>query len=153
MKIRCLDTVDSRFDDELSALLGDDSSADRAIAESVRAIVDDVRQRGDPALIEYTVKFDRRPVAGPSDLALSDERLRNALVEPRLRDALETAADRIRRYHERQQQASWSYREDDGTVLGQRVTAMDRAGVYVPGGKAAYPSSVLMNVIPAKVAG
>ncbi|MGH8532958.1 MAG: histidinol dehydrogenase [Gammaproteobacteria bacterium] len=155
MKIRRLDTADPRFDDELSALLGHDSSADRDIVESVRAIVDDVRRHGDAALIEYTVKFDRLPVAGPSDLALSEGRLRNALVscEPSVRDALETAADRIRRYHERQQQASWSYREDDGTVLGQRWTAMDRVGVYVPGGKAAYPSSVLMNVIPAKVAG
>ena len=155
MKIRRLDTADPQFDDELGALLGHDRSADREITEGVRAIVDDVRRRGDVALIEYTVKFDRRPVAGPSDLALSDGRLRNALAscEPRVRDALETAADRIRRYHERQQQVSWSYREDDGTVLGQRLTAMDRAGVYVPGGKAAYPSSVLMNVIPAKVAG
>ena len=155
MKIRRLDTADPQFDDELSALLGHDRSADREIVESVRAIVDDVRRRGDAALIEYTVKFDRRPVASPSDLALSDGRLRNALAscEPRVRDALETAADRIRRYHERQRQASWSYREDDGTVLGQRLTAMDRVGVYVPGGKAAYPSSVLMNVIPAKVAG
>jgi histidinol dehydrogenase len=105
--------------------------------------------------LEYTRRFDRREVVGARDLELSSDRLQAALADltPELREALEQAADRIRRYHEHQKQDSWTYTEPDGTLLGQQITPLDRVGVYVPGGKAAYPSSVLMNVVPAKVAG
>ena len=118
-------------------------------------IVDDVRARGDAALVDLTARFDRWTPASAQALEVPLETARSALAElPRAeRDALEAAAERIRRYHERQLQPSWRIDEDDGTMLGQRITALDRAGLYVPGGKAAYPSSVLMNAIPAQVAG
>jgi histidinol dehydrogenase len=155
VRIKRLDSSAPGFWSELQGLLAWESVADASVTDRVQAIVADVRARGDAALLEHTNRFDRRQVARASDLELGQERLESALraLDPALRRALELAADRIRRYHERQRLESWSYTEPDGTLLGQRVTPLDRVGLYVPGGKAAYPSSVLMNAIPARVAG
>ena len=146
---------DDDFDQRLDRLLAWEEVSDRAVGEAVAAIIAAVRQRGDEALVEYTRRFDRREVAGIPDLVVGRADLIRALngIDRREREALEAAADRIRRYHEHQKQASWQYTEEDGTLLGQKITPLDRVGVYVPGGKASYPSSVLMNVIPARVAG
>jgi histidinol dehydrogenase len=121
----------------------------------VLEIIKAVRERGDAALVELTQRFDGLQVASMADLILPRARLELALerITSEQREALEIAAERVRSYHERQKQDSWTYTEADGTVLGQKVTPLDRAGLYVPGGKASYPSSVLMNAIPAKVAG
>ena len=153
--LRRLDSREPGFRDELDALLAWESVADDAVQATVREVVDDVRRRGDDALLEYTARFDRFEVADAADLEVPPERLRAALdaIDPGLRDDLEAAAGRLRAYAERQKTDSWSYTEADGTLLGQQVTPLDRVGLYVPGGKAAYPSSVLMNAIPAKVAG
>ena len=150
-----LSTSDADFRQRLDALLAWDSVSDEAVFTTVRDILADVRRRGDEAVMEYTRRFDRRELAQAADLEISLSRLQQALaaIPAEQREALELAAARIRRYAERQKMASWQYTEDDGTVLGQQVTPLDRAGLYVPGGKAAYPSSVLMNAIPAKVAG
>ncbi len=123
--------------------------------ERVLEIIKAVRERGDAAVVELTQRFDALEVASMADLILPRARLEQALerITPAQREALEIAAERVRSYHERQKQDSWTYTEADGTVLGQKVTPLDRAGLYVPGGKASYPSSVLMNAIPAKVAG
>ncbi len=155
MKMRKLDNSDPNFLEQLEELLARDDEENAETVQIVKTIVDDVRRRGDAALIGHTNRFDRRHVGGAADLVIPNDRLAEALdrLPQVLRDALQTAADRIRRYHEHQQQASWSYTDDDGTLLGQKIVPLDRIGVYVPGGKAAYPSSVLMNVIPAKVAG
>ena len=152
--IRTIDSRGEGFDAELARLLETSPDADAELNRSVAAILADVRARGDDALVEYTNRFDRRNITG-ADLEIPEARLSAAAgtIEPALRDALEEAARRIRRYHERQRLESWSYEEGDGVELGQRVTPLDRVGVYVPGGRAAYPSSVLMNVIPAQVAG
>ena len=151
--IRRLDTSLPSFDAELTALLAWDDDTHPEVLDTVRAIVNDVRQRGDSALIEYTNRFDRRDVAAANELELTDFAARGQGIAPDLDAALRTAAARVRAYHERQKAESWEYREADGTVLGQQLRALDRVGIYVPGGKAAYPSSVLMNAIPAKVAG
>ena len=132
--------------------------ADAAIEQRVAAILADVRARGDAAVIEYTQRFDGLQVDGMAGLELRQDELRAAFDSlPEVqREALQAAAARVRRYHEAQKRASgesWSYRDEDGTLLGQKVTPLDRVGIYVPGGKAAYPSSVLMNAIPAHVAG
>jgi len=155
MQIRRLDTASSAFEQAFRDLLSYDAETDSRVMETVRGIISDIRRRGDEALLEYTRRFDRREVVSTRDLELSSDRLQAAWADlaPELREALEQAADRIRRYHEHQKQDSWTYTEPDGTLLGQQVTPLDRVGVYVPGGKAAYPSSVLMNVVPAKVAG
>lgn len=139
----------------LDQLLQFDDATDASIETTVASILADVKKRGDAAVLEYTNKFDRMSVGSMAALSLPQERLDEALagLDAERRAALEAAAERVRRYHERQVQASWTYTEDDGTVLGQQVTPLDRVGLYVPGGKAAYPSSVLMNAIPAKVAG
>ena len=123
--------------------------------EVVDQVLAEVRQRGDAAVVEYTNRFDRLDVASMAELEMGQERLQQALdgLSDEQRGALETAAERVRSYHEHQLQQSWQYSEADGTMLGQQVTPMDRVGIYVPGGKASYPSSVLMNAIPAKVAG
>ena len=128
---------------------------DPAVTGTVAAILADVRSRGDTALLEYTRRFDRREVGSAAELELEPRRLAEALagLDPAIRGALEESARRVERYHQHQRQESWSYREPDGTLLGQQVTPLDRVGLYVPGGKAAYPSSVLMNAIPARVAG
>ncbi|PSF05952.1 histidinol dehydrogenase [Marinobacter fuscus] len=150
-----LSTSQSDFDSALASLLAWDDSVDHQVNESVRHILHEVKTRGDAAVLEFTGKFDRLSVASMAELELSEVRLQEALarIPEDQRVALEQAAARVRDYHERQNQASWRYEDEDGTVLGQKVTPLDRAGLYVPGGKAAYPSSVLMNAIPAKVAG
>jgi len=150
-----LKTSDADFLSRLDQLLAWEQSTDSEVVTTVSAILEDVRQRGDAALLEYTAKFDRVEVASAAELELTSDELGAALdaIDDSHRQALEVAADRVRAYAEHQKMESWSYTEADGTVLGQKVTPMDRAGLYVPGGKAAYPSSVLMNAIPAKVAG
>ena len=150
-----LDANQSDFDERLSALLAWESVSDHRVHNAVTDIIHNVRTRGDAAVVEYTCKFDRLDVASAEALVVSRERLEQALEAiptPQLK-ALEMAAHRIRVYHQHQKQDSWQYTEEDGTVLGQKITPLDRVGIYVPGGKASYPSSVLMNAIPAKVAG
>lgn len=153
--VRRLNAQDADFNTQLDQLLSWESVSDASVNERVLDIIANVRTRGDAALVDYTRQFDGLDVAQMSDLILNRERLELALtrITAKQRSALETAARRVREYHERQVQDSWRYTEADGTVLGQQVTALDRAGLYVPGGKASYPSSVLMNAIPAKVAG
>lgn len=155
LSITRLATTDADFEKKLDALLAWESVSDKSVNKIVDDILLDVKTRGDAALVEYTNRFDKTSVSGMSELVISQERLEQALngLPDEQRDALEKAAERIRRYHDKQRGESWSYTEDDGTMLGQKVTPLDRVGLYVPGGKAAYPSSVLMNAIPAKVAG
>jgi len=150
-----LDSAQPDFQARLTRLLQFDDAADAAIEQTVAAILHEVKARGDAAVLEYTERFDRLPAASLASLELRPAQLQAALaaLPADTRQALEAAAERVRRYHEKQVQGSWSYTEDDGTVLGQQVTPLDRVGLYVPGGKAAYPSSVLMNAIPARVAG
>ncbi len=150
-----LKTTDADFRSRLAELLAWEQSTDSEVVTTVTGILADVRKRGDAALLEYTAKFDRVEVDSAAALELGSGDLQAALaaIDPEQRKALELAADRIRAYAEHQKMESWSYTEADGTVLGQKVTPMDRVGLYVPGGKAAYPSSVLMNAVPAKVAG
>jgi len=151
--IKRLDTAHDDFDTRLAALTRWASVRDHAVEVSVREIIDAVRTSGDEAVIELTNRFDKRSVTTMAELMIDDFSSRRKMIDSALDRALETAADRIRSFHEHQLQRSWDYEEADGTVLGQLVTPLDRVGVYVPGGKAAYPSSVLMNVIPAKIAG
>jgi histidinol dehydrogenase len=155
IEITQLKTRDADFLSRLDELLAWEQSTDSQVVTTVTGILEDVRTRGDAALLEYTRKFDRLDVVSAAELELTADELQDALkaIDKSHREALETAAARVRAYAEHQKMESWSYTEDDGTVLGQKVTPMDRAGLYVPGGKAAYPSSVLMNAIPAKVAG
>lgn len=143
------------FTQKLQALLHVDAAEDEAIETAVAQILHDVRVRGDEALLDYTNRFDRVAVASVEQLEIDASIRREALASlpAGQRQALEDAAQRVRSYHERQKQDSWTFTEPDGTVLGQQITPLDRVGLYVPGGKAAYPSSVLMNAIPAKVAG
>jgi histidinol dehydrogenase len=150
-----LSTRESGFKAKLAKLLAFESNQDERIESTVEAILRDVRTRGDEAVLEYTNRFDQLEAASLGALEISRNDLDRALVGlPAVRrGALEQAAARIRNYHERQTLVSWQYTESDGTTLGQKVTALDRVGVYVPGGKAAYPSTVLMNTLPAKVAG
>lgn len=153
--INRLDTRSDDFRTRLRALLAFEASEDASIERAVADILLDVRTRGDGAVLEYTRRFDRVQAASIHELDISRADWVAALdALPReQRAALEAAADRIRAYHERQRTETWTYTEADGTVLGQKVTPLDRVGLYVPGGKAAYPSSLLMNAIPAKVAG
>jgi histidinol dehydrogenase len=155
MKLRRLSTRAAGFDAELAALTRYDAAQDPGVQAAVRAIIADVRARGDAAVLEYTERFDKVSARSVSELEVKSETLRSASTSvPKERiEALRAAHDRIRSFHERQLQQSWEYTEADGTRLGQRVTPLERAGLYVPGGKAAYPSSVLMNAVPAKVAG
>jgi histidinol dehydrogenase len=150
-----LDSSQPDFLTRLDRLLQFDDATDASIEATVAAILADVKNRGDDAVLDYTNKFDRMSAASMAEIELPRARLEKALLAlpDDRRQALEQAAERVRRYHEKQLQASWTYTEADGTVLGQQVTSLDRVGLYVPGGKAAYPSSVLMNAIPAKVAG
>jgi len=150
-----LDTRDADFWTRLDALLAWESVSDAGVNETVSRIIADVRARGDAALIEYTGRFDGWTPDGAAALQLPAARLAQAwaCIDAAQRDALARAAERIRAYAERQKMDGWTYTEADGTLLGQQVTPLDRVGLYVPGGKAAYPSSVLMNAIPAKVAG
>jgi len=155
VEIRRLSTEEADFWQRLDRLLAWEGVSDESVNEAVREILRQVRERGDAAVVEYTNRFDRVEADSMRSLEIPPERLTGALqrIPAEQREALETAAERIRAYHRRQLQESWSYREPDGTLLGQQVTALERVGLYVPGGKAAYPSSVLMNALPAKVAG
>ncbi|SMF34823.1 histidinol dehydrogenase [Pseudogulbenkiania subflava] len=150
-----LSSSQADFAERLKALLAFETAQDPAVDAAVAAICDDVKARGDAALVEYTNRFDRTDAASMAGLTLSRDELEAAYkrLSSEVREALEAAAGRVRRYHEKQLMQSWSYEDEDGTLLGQQVTALDRVGIYVPGGKAAYPSSVLMNALPAKVAG
>lgn len=159
MQICKLDTTNPDFAQQLNAVLAFDASIDDAIERTVVQLLADVKTRGDAAVLEASNKFDRLHATSIAELELPQAEMQAALdqLQPERRAALQQAADRVRVYHERQKQecgsAGFSYTEADGTVLGQKVTPLDRVGIYVPGGKAAYPSSVLMNAIPAKVAG
>jgi len=154
-EIARLSTTQADFGERLAKLTAFDSALDEEVERAVAAILADVRARGDAAVLEYTERFDRVKAARVAELELPRRALEKARgqLERGQREALEQAAGRIRAFHERQLAASWQFTEPDGTMLGQRITAIDRAGLYVPGGKAAYPSSVLMNALPAKVAG
>ena len=155
MKIKRLNTQDAGFDAELKALLAFETAQDDNIDQVVANILNDVKARGDAAVLEYTNRFDKTNAASLPALEIPQAELHAALngLPAAQREALQAAAERVRSYHEKQVMQSWQYTEADGTLLGQQVTALDRVGLYVPGGKAAYPSSVLMNAIPAKVAG
>ncbi len=150
-----LDSSDPEFDSKLTALLKVDADHDEAIEAACARILKDVRTQGDAALLRYTHQFDKVDLPSVAALEIPRSEWLSALagLPSAQREALETAAQRVRSYHMHQRQESWSYVEADGTRLGQQITPLDRVGVYVPGGKAAYPSSVLMNAIPAKVAG
>ena len=153
-----LSTRDPSFEADFKARLHWSAEADAAIEERVAAILADVQQRGDAAVLDYTQRFDGLTAASVQALELTQAELKAAFegLPAAQRTALQAAAARVRNYHEAQKKASgesWSYRDEDGTLLGQKVTPLDRVGIYVPGGKAAYPSSVLMNAIPAQVAG
>ncbi|PXW89062.1 histidinol dehydrogenase [Nitrosomonas sp. Nm84] len=153
--IKRFNSVDSDFNANLDKLLAFENAQDDAIDSTVAKILADIRTRKDAALIEYTNRFDKLSAASAKDLELTQDHLQRslaALPSPQ-RIALEQAAERVRSYHEKQQLSSWQYTDSDDTLLGQKVTPLDRVGLYVPGGKASYPSSVLMNAIPAKVAG
>jgi histidinol dehydrogenase len=150
MNLRRLSTRDAGFDGALEALTRFDAAQDPAVHDAVRAILADVRARGDAAVLEYTERFDKIRVASISFL---EKNLSRTSVPGALGQALRLAHQRIKAFHERQLHSSWQYTEADGTRLGQRITPLERVGLYVPGGKAAYPSSVLMNAVPAKVAG
>jgi histidinol dehydrogenase len=158
VQIRQLDTAASDFEAEFAKLRHWSAETDLAIEDRVAAILADVQQRGDAAVLEYTARFDGLEAASVGALELTRAELKTAFdaITPAQRHALESAARRVRSYHERQLRAcgqSWQYRDEDGTLLGQKVTPLDRVGIYVPGGKAAYPSSVLMSALPAHVAG
>jgi histidinol dehydrogenase len=155
MNIRQLSSRAAGFNDELTRLLAFEETADEKLEATVAGILADVRKRGDAAVLEYTRKFDRLTLADAAGMELSRDELRVAFdgLPAEQRSALEQAAQRVSDYHHKQVQSSWSYTDADGTLLGQQVTPLDRVGLYVPGGKAAYPSSVLMNALPAKVAG
>jgi len=155
MKIRQFSSRATDFDAELTKLLAFEEAADEMLEATVANILADVRKRGDVAVLEYTSKFDRLSLDSAAEMELSRAELRAAFdgMPIEQRNALEQAAQRVTDYHQKQVQTSWSYTDEDGTLLGQQVTPLDRVGLYVPGGKAAYPSSVLMNALPAKVAG
>jgi len=154
-EIARLSTAQADFGERLARLTAFDSTLDEEVERTVAAILADVRARGDAAVLEYTERLDGVKVARVAELELPRRELERARsgLERGQREALDQAAARIRKYHERQRAKSWQFTEADGTTLGQRVTPLDRVGLYVPGGKAAYPSSVLMNALPAKVAG
>ena len=148
-------TQDRDFDSKLNSLIAWESASNEEVVRSVEKIINDVKVNGDASVLDYTNQFDSLKAESISELIVSKERLKesfdNLAIEQK--NALLTAAERIKSYHQNQVQESWTYLEDDGSMLGQKITPLERAGLYVPGGKAAYPSSVLMNSIPAKVAG
>ncbi|MFZ2302618.1 MAG: histidinol dehydrogenase [Gallionella sp.] len=155
MNIKRLSTKQTDFDAQLSTLLAFEETADEKLEATVASILADVKKRGDAAVLEYTRKFDRLPLENAVAMELPKSELKAAFdgLPAEQKSALEQAAQRVTDYHRKQVQTSWNYTEADGTLLGQQVTPLDRVGLYVPGGKAAYPSSVLMNALPAKVAG
>jgi len=150
-----LNTTSETFPKQLEALLTWNETSDLELQQQVLEIINTVRLQGDQAVIDYTNRFDQCAISAPDELELATDRLQSAWenLPDDQSTALQTAAERIRTYAEKQKMESWQYSEADGTLLGQKITPLDRAGLYVPGGKAAYPSSVLMNAIPAKVAG
>ena len=153
--IKRFSTRDTDFRSRLDALLAFEGAQDNSVEQTVATILAEVKARGDEAVVEYTKRFDRLAVRTLDELELSRDELQRALdsLPKDQREALELAASRVRSYHQHQPLQSWQYEEADGTLLGQKVSPLDRVGLYVPGGKASYPSSVLMNAIPAKVAG
>ena len=155
LKINRLNSRDTDFDQQLKALIAWEHVSDDQVNKVVAEVLSQIRQNGDQALIDYTNKFDRRSLTSAAQLVLNAADIDAALaqVDQQYVTALEQAAQRIQDFHQRQLQQSWTFRDAQGNLLGQQITAVDKAGVYVPGGKAAYPSSVLMNVIPARVAG
>ncbi|MFD1261371.1 histidinol dehydrogenase [Entomomonas asaccharolytica] len=155
VKIRRLSYNQADFSKQMNDLLSWESVSDDAVNGRVLEIISEVRKHGDKAVVEYTQKFDRVSAQSMAELTFDKDRIQQSLarINPAQRKALELAAERVRLYHEHQKQDSWRYTEADGTVLGQKITPLDRVGLYVPGGKASYPSSVIMNAIPAKVAG
>lgn len=155
LNIKQLDTQEPDFYQRLDEILAWEAVSDEEVNRTVRDILSDVSEHGDAAVIEYTNRFDRLSAESMEALRIEPARLQQALdsIAAEHRASLKHAAERVRRYHEHQRADSWSYTEPDGTLLGQKVTPLDRVGLYVPGGKAAYPSSVIMNAIPAKVAG
>ncbi len=155
VQIKRLSSTDAGFDRSLSQLLAFENAQDNEVNKAVATILADVKNRGDEALLEYTHRFDNLSASAITALELPKAYLQQALKKlPNFqREALEQAAQRVRVYHEKQSAQSWQYQEADGTILGQKITPLDRVGLYVPGGKASYPSSVLMNALPARVAG
>ena len=153
--IKRFDSTQADFSEQMDQLLAWEAVSDDKVNQIVNEILKRVRAEGDSAVVEYTNRFDGTSVDHLAELEMSAERLQAALdgLPADQRKALEIAAQRVQAYHERQKGESWQYTEADGTMLGQKVTPVDRVGLYVPGGKAAYPSSVLMNAMPAKVAG
>ncbi|RKZ64163.1 MAG: histidinol dehydrogenase, partial [Gammaproteobacteria bacterium] len=155
IEIQMLSSQDDNFWLDMEKLLAWESVSDEQVFNTVSEILSNVRTQGDSAVIEYTTRFDNLHVSDMSDLEMPATALKTAyegLPEDQ-KNALGIAVERIERYAQKQKMSSWEYAEEDGTILGQKITPLDRAGLYVPGGKAAYPSSVLMNAIPAKVAG
>lgn len=153
--MRILTSADANFDQQLTDLLAFETVNDKGLLETVDNIIHQVRQTGDKAVLELTQKFDSHPATSMQDLMLTQNELKaayDALEDP-IKSSLDTAAERIKSFHQRQVQQTWEYTDDLGNRLGQKVTPLDRVGIYVPGGLASYPSSVLMNAIPAKVAG
>ena len=150
-----LSSKQSDFKDNLSKLLAWESVSNTDVAKTVDSIIANIRTHGDKALVDYTNQFDRMNAGNMAELTVEASALKEAFdtLDDQQKIALKTAADRVKNYHQKQKQDTWTYTEDDGTMLGQKITPLDRVGLYVPGGKAAYPSSVLMNAIPAKVAG
>ncbi|MEQ1814596.1 MAG: histidinol dehydrogenase [Candidatus Nitrotoga sp.] len=155
MNIKRLSTRQKNFHIDLDKLLAFEATQDEQLEATVAAILKDVRTRGDVAVLEYTRRFDRLNISNAAQLEIPAAALRSAFenLPAAQRNALEQAAQRVTTYHQKQVQTSWSYTDAEGNTLGQQITPMDRVGLYVPGGKAAYPSSVLMNALPAKVAG
>ena len=155
IQIKRFNSTDPDFNANLEKLLAFENAQDDAVDLTVTRILADIKNRKDAALIEYTNRFDRLSITSAKDFELTQNHLQQSLEAlPSIqRNALEQAAERVRSYHEKQQLSSWQYTDSDDTLLGQKITPLDRVGLYVPGGKASYPSSVLMNAIPAKVAG
>jgi len=153
--ISLLSSSSKDFDDQLSSLIAWEVSSDEEVNNTVRKIIKEVKDKGDSAVLSFTSKFDLLKAKSISELIIPKENLKKSFnnLDQKQKDALCVAAKRIKSYHQKQKQESWNYTENDGTVLGQKISPLDRVGLYVPGGKAAYPSSVLMNSIPAKVAG
>ncbi|MAY02321.1 MAG: histidinol dehydrogenase [Gammaproteobacteria bacterium] len=153
--IKKLDAADPEFPAALKKVLAWDALVSPEVMTAVARILAEVRQDGDKAVLKWTREFDKLSVSSAAQLEIAQATLQESLeqIEPQQKQALQQAADRIRRYHEKQKQGSWEYQDEDGSVYGQKVTALDRVGIYIPGGKASYPSTVLMDAIPAKVAG
>jgi len=153
--ITLLSSSSDDFDDQLSSLISREASSDEEVNNTVRKIIKEVKDKGDRSVLSFTLKFDLLKAKSISELIIPKENLKKSFnnLDQKQKNALCIAAERIKSYHQKQKQESWNYTENDGTVLGQKISPLDRVGLYVPGGKAAYPSSVLMNSIPAKVAG